>query len=436
MAIQHIYDGKNTAVTLPSGERLDRAQSGMNDLILQAEKMKLDSFKKNEEWFLNSQDVDIETFLSAANTETQAKLIDEYNNKAQNILKARGGDFNNLTTQDKLELSKGRKVLESEQQRMLGDLEKFKMAREVVTKNQDKYSLEEANELIFKPYITTGKFNDEPLPIKAKSFDAYLDNNKVPGDVTTEYEYYTNEFGTKVKQPKKVIGTKEQAKSFIKNRILSDEANRKDVFNQFKRQPLDVQLQYLDNNPKDGKISANELGTPQDLQSEENPIIRWAQETKWKNARKVVEGGESGAAPSKASVSFDWNIGVGEGHNNNGEFTVVKDKSIGATKFNSYLQLGEVPNSQKTMRIGKYIDLNSGKEVALNDIATFQPVGYSPDKDMIIVAMKSKYSGVPDITAGLDGTEYDEFLKRKPFGIDRASLIKKQPATSTKGILD
>jgi len=447
MAIQHIYDGKGTGVTLPSGERLDRAQSGMNDLILQAEKLKLESFKKNEEWFLNSQDVDVETFLSAANTETQAKLIDEYNNKAQNILKARGGDFNNLTTQDKLELSKGRKVLESEQQRMLGDLEKFKMAREVVTKNQDKYSLEEANELIFKPYITTGKFNDDPLPIKEQSLDAYLDNNKVRGSVTNDYTYYTNPNGVKVKQPIKVIGTEQEARDFVKNRILSNEANQKWAFKEFAKQPEDVQLRYLDAN-KDGKVDASERGNPQNLRSEENPIIKWAQDTRWQKARQVTEGTETGAAPSTGG---NFSIFNGFGKKTTYTPTEARAVPIGTTSYTSFHDLNNIP--AKDIVVGtniRVLDAEKGDKVQQPKTPiSADLVGYDEAKDeFVFVATKNWYDF--DAWNGAKGKDIRFAVKRNELGkeynefdiikdgktVKIGALKPTTTATPTKGILD
>lgn len=413
MPIQRLYTGRNSSVVLPSGERVDRAQQGMNNLILEAEKMKLDSFKKNEEWYLKTNDVPIETYISTANTEAQAKMVDAYNKQAQDILKARGGDFNNLTTQDKLELAKGRKILESQQQSMLGDLEKYKMARDVINKNQDKYDLEEANDTIFKPYLTTGKFNDAPLPIKAQSLDSFLDNNKVRGSVTNDYEYYTNPNGLKVKQPVKVIGTEIEARDFVKNRILSNEANQKWAFKEFAKQPENVQLQYLDVN-KDGKVDNSERGGAQDLRSEENPIVRWAQDTRWKKARQIVEGSETGAAQQN---SGNFSIFNGFGKKTTYTPTEARPVTIGQTDYKAFHDFGNLPAKDIAVNTNiRVLDAEAGDTVKQPKTPiTADLVAYDEDKDeFVFIATKNWYDF--DAWNGAKGKDIRFAVKRSELG--------------------
>jgi hypothetical protein len=131
-------------------------------------------------------------------------------------------------------------------------------------------------------------------------------------------------------------------------------------------------------------------------------------------------------------ASFNWNLGIGAGNNKNNEFDVLTDQKFGITKFNSFLNLGQVPNSAKTMTVQKFIDTDTGEELNFNNGASFQTVGYSPDKDMIIVRITedSSSNGINLFKGkfiGLKGDQYDDFLKKKPFAIDRTSLMSQNP---------
>ena len=300
---QHIYDGKNEAVNLPSGERLDRAQQNMSQMILNADKMRLDAFKANEEWFLKTTDVPIESFLSSANTEAQAKMLDEYNKSAVSIVKSRGG-MDKLTMQDKLELTKGRQMLESEQQRMLGDLEKYKTAKAVVDKNPDYYDQREFNAIVAQTYMKDGKYPDIEIPIKEKPLELALDNNKVNGTVTQDYRYYTNPNGQKVKQATIVGATEEESRSHVRAMVLSSPQYQKYIFNKFSKLSDKDKLRYLDTD-NSGTIDANERDMAVKSFEAGNPLLKWAEDNYWQLARTTRDGGESGATPPSSSTTGD-----------------------------------------------------------------------------------------------------------------------------------
>ena len=433
---QHIYDGKNTAVTLPSGERLDRAQENMSNLILQAEKLKLDSFKKNEEWYLKTQDVPLETYISAANTETQAKLIDAYNDQAQSILKARGGDFNKLTTQDKLELAKGRKFLESQQQKMLTDLVRFKEMDKTIQARQDLYDTDEWN-VIKLDYLKNGTLPEVELPIRPISFTKLLAEESYKSfrgvqDVDLERK---DEAGRKYKTTIKANRTVEQAKGDIKDLILHNEAGRKDVYRQFDGLSPQEKAKWLFDENNDNKIDEGE---------EKNGIIRWAQNNQeFIDAAIIKQVNQYSSDNPPSNKSFDWNINIGAGHNKNEEYPIQpgikQTTAYGTIQLPDVVSLGVSSQSTEQQQIPEVLEIDkNGKEVItqINDAARFNIISYSPSRDLLIVKILDNGEELMqgDVVA-LPAARYDNLLKRKPFAIDRASM-RKEKTTPVNTVTD
>ena len=61
--IQRTFTGKNTEVVLPSSDRLDKVQENMSNLIIGADKLRYNAFKENEQRFLKTTDIDLETYI-------------------------------------------------------------------------------------------------------------------------------------------------------------------------------------------------------------------------------------------------------------------------------------------------------------------------------------------------------------------------------------
>jgi len=295
MAFEHIYTGKNETVTPPTGERLDRVQQNISNLILDAEKIRLDAYKKNEDWFLKTTDVPVESFINAANTEAQAKLLEAYKTKAFDLIKARGG-INKLTMQDKLELSKGNQVIQGEQDRMLGDKAKYDMAVKCITANPDKYSLDKFQKIMAGTYEKNGRYPDVQLPLNSISPIGFYNkaSNKLNGTPQPKNRYSITKAGRRQVAIDEYSGTESEAREKIAIDAYENEALREGYFDEFQKLDEKIKWKYLKDFDTDnsGDLDEDEMSAipAKNAKSPENPIIRFAQDRYWPKAIDIRQG--------------------------------------------------------------------------------------------------------------------------------------------------
>lgn len=91
-----IYTGKGLASNLPKDN--GSAMGRLSNFITKAEELKYQTFKQNEQEFLKTSNVDPAFFISTANQNTQAKLLDDYNKRWATRMKESN---NNLSLEDK-----------------------------------------------------------------------------------------------------------------------------------------------------------------------------------------------------------------------------------------------------------------------------------------------------------------------------------------------
>lgn len=313
---QHIYDGKNEGVALPSGERLDKAQENLGRTILDAEKIRLEEFRKNEDWLLKSTTVDLKALASAGAAATQAKYYDKFVEDTAKIYKQAGGE-KNLSTDQKIEINKQRMFFEAEQNKLLGDQKKFEMEEALVNRDP-RFDKKKWLEQKASKYITTGVFDNTPPPWQAKNLGKYFNDNKVKGTTYTEDKYETNIYGKKVYQPVVINGTRQEAEAHVENHILADPQLLEGAFEEFSSLPESKQMEYLadfDTN-KDGSLSEQEKQTIPNLNAptRDNPILKYAKEKYWQQVRTVTQSKETGAAPPSTSSGGTSNFKYGSGN--------------------------------------------------------------------------------------------------------------------------
>ena len=182
MAFSNSFTGKGIATVLPSGEGLQRSQERMSDMILNAEKLKYDTFKKNEEEFLKASNIDPVFVLSNSAREVQSKMLEQFNTTWGKVMKERGG---NLTTDDKIQMAKEKDFILMNQQKMQSDMERIQLHRKMVAQNPNRWSDEEQS-LRENEYMKSGSYEHTEPPIRPLSLtDAAMRNmNKI---ATKEY---------------------------------------------------------------------------------------------------------------------------------------------------------------------------------------------------------------------------------------------------------
>jgi hypothetical protein len=439
---QRTFTGKDTGVTLPSSDKLYQSQKDMNSLILEADKMKLDAFQKNQDWFLKTTTVDPIAYISTANTETQAKLLDEYNKKATAIYKASGG---NPTTEDKLELVKGRQFIESEQARMSGDLEKYQLALKTIQANPDKYSLDKFQKAMVDPedgYFVKGKYNDMVLPLMPKSPEVFFGKsaNKVSGTpTTTPTKFRTSPAGVQEQMDMTFSGSDEETKRHIVANILNDPQLLEGAYEDFDKLSAKDKMVYLSDYDTDnsGTISEEEQQNIPSLtsKSEDNPILRFAQDRYLPIAKGISDTAwKPSPKPSATSTTKKYKVGekyvaVNPGEKRVGAVPISNKTYSDPIEFDGTYKISYVPTANATELSGtSTFDITDKTNVEgflklydpEKDVFVFATTGSDPDIDSgILIEVPAKdlrpsdISGLPVIVDGKETTIEQARANRK-----------------------
>jgi len=394
--IQRTFTGKNTEVVLPSSDRLDKVQENMSNLIIGADKLRYNAFKENEQRFLKTTDIDLETYISDANAKTQAQLIDEYNKTAQKMLKAKGGRFENFTTQDWQELNLGKKILQAKQQKMSTDLERFKLMDKMVLSRPDQWDTDEWN-VLKANYLKTGDLPDVELPVRAKPLEVALNEKKLEGTQTIDYGQPFIFNGQKVKQGTYYSGTEQEARDYVKGMVLSNPAYQKDIYQKFSKLPEAEKIKYLDVN-NDGTVDRNEAAIASQSGTTDNPILKWAQDTYWQKARATKEGAMTSAEKSQGTQGNKYFIGgkwqiVSEGQKKEGTVDLSGVRYDSPIEFNGSYKVNYIP----TARAKELTGTSSIKITDATNVEGYLKL-YDPTKDVFVFAASGADPNIPNGT--------------------------------------
>ncbi len=311
---QHTFTGKDTAVILPSGERLDKAQENMSKLITDAEKIKLEEFKKNEEWLVKASTVDMKALISAGATATQTKFYDKFINDTTAIVKQAGG-LGKLNADQKIAIARARKFYDAEQNKLLGDQKKYEMAEQIAMKDP-KYDYVRFLKENGASFALTGTYNNAPIPLKAKSLGAFFDKNKVTGTPTPAItQYRTNELGKKEQKDFVYRATDKEARDYVANNILNDPQLLEGAFEEFSALPESEQWKYFStyDTDKSGTLSEQEKSFIPDSQSKDinNPILKYAQDKYFEQVRVPEDSAWRQALPPSKGKGGGFSINIG-----------------------------------------------------------------------------------------------------------------------------
>jgi len=400
-----IYQGKGLTPILKNDG--GQAMGRLSDAIIKAEEIKYSTFKENEKEFLKTSNIDPAFFISNANQQAQTKLLEDYNKKWSQRMKASG---NNMSLEDKQQMLAEKNLIIAQQQKMQSDQDLWNQHRALVQQNPTKFDADEFA-VADAEYRRTGEYKLKMPPIKARSFDMALEDNAVTGNEIVGEPIPETRGGVKGFYEQSMSTDEKSARQRVKDVAMADPAWTKDLVKQFQTLPLEEKLPYLTDTNADGKVDERD-------KSDENAIIRWAQDTKWQKAVKITKGTWK-AIPGQTSTSG--------GTSKTPSFEVQENVNAYGTTFGKLLNLGRVSFTSDTQTIDKYTDLKTGEEIPVNDGTRFDVVSYSPDKDLIIAKVIDDTENGKlwqGQIIGLSGEKYNDLLKSKPFFIDRPSLLK------------
>jgi len=452
-----LYTGIDSAVKFPDLAQINKSKERALELQVKAEEEKYKQSLKSKEEFMKGIAVDPVTTVSNAMMVKQAEKIKEYTDKWTSRLRKNEGE---LTDADKVEMQIDRNGLRGWQAQLQSNQDRYITAKNTKLKDTQDYYDPKKFEEKEQEFFRTGEVPVDILDVRPQSMTAYLSGLKATKEETTPVvKDITDATGKVVGQ--RIVdvttkATKEQAQRDIMYG-MSEEARLKQVVldfdNWFKTAPknevYDLLRDYDQN--KNGVVDPAEfnLAKSASVDVESNPITKWAINYQpYLDAAMGAKEGVSKPIPTRggaggSGTKFDWNVEVGAGHNRNADFEVKPDLEIdtegGTVSLPDYIDFSGIPRTTSDARKISAVLIPDGRggftEQPLNEGATFDIITYSPSQDVAVIKLKdntSKRTFREGRNLVVKGSEVSDLLKRKPFGINRESLLPKSetPATS------
>ncbi len=422
------YSGKDSAVKLPELDSLERSITESGRKAIQGEEKKLDQHLKDKATFMKLMEVDPVMAVATRDQLTQANLLEKYNNKAAEILRRDG-----LSQSGQMELMKEKALLKAEQNKILANQQQWNAAEQTMQRDTRGYYDRDAYDKARQKYLDTGEWDQNALQVAPQDITAILAHDAPQSSFTEPKQIDVTDDKGNVTGKQYISTEFKRTPEEAKERIFANLQNEpvlKGVLRDFENAPLAEQEAVL----KDYDVNKNHRIDPDEYaymnQStgniRDNPIVKWAM-----NNPKYIAASMGGNPSATKNIdrdrnsSFQWNTIVNANHNQNGTFDEQKDITLGVAKYNRFYNLGIKNYTSASQPLGEYIDLDTGEVVKSDQATRFEVVGYSPDKDQLVVKIKDRVPGLRDgKLVALVASKYDDLLKSKPFGIDRESLMK------------
>jgi hypothetical protein len=421
------FTGKGTGILLPSGEGLQRAQEKLSERLIDAEKIKVEAFRKSQEEFLKAQDIDPATSISIAATRAQAEMVDANNKKWGSILSKEKV----LSTERKLEQLRDRRVIEAKGDEIRAMQKAWEMEDALVKKNPLDFD-EKEHALKTLNFMQNGTFDMNDIPWAAQPVSDEL--QKLRGKIGVKTSITTPDPLNKgYLKTTAVMGEKKDFAPVIRDLVFKNPKHMKDMLQQWQALPQEQKNQYLDIN-KDGVVSPQE---EQAIKSKDltNPILNWYVDQNWRAGRFEEDLGKPQRIPQTAAkTGFNWALGIGPNNNRNGEFLErpgVKIQNLPSyTKWYDF-QLGSVPTVAP--QIGTYKNASTGATGTLDRAVSVKIIGYDAGSDKLVFSLeedvlplkgegREKY--MPKGTKiEVDASDYNALLEAKPIGFSREKAL-------------
>jgi hypothetical protein len=425
MAFSNSFTGKGIYQPLPSGEGMQRAQESASRFILEADKLKYDTFKKNAEEFGKMMDVDPVFVISDSAMKYQSDAVAKYNEQFGGVLQKYNG---NIPESVKREMATAKSYLQMDQMRLKADMEQAMAEKQMISRDTRGELDHNQWKDKWDSYMNSGKYDTTPLMPSALSPDLYFKDRttKLLGTQGTITKTVKTPQGVLETTKSKASGTEEEARDYVKALVLGNDRFARGVSEKFEA--------LKTNDPKKFK---------EYLDGSANPILQFAQDNYWEQALVMENAETEKPVTVPKNTTFDWNVSIGSGHNQNNKFNIQKSIPValedGTTvTLPDYMNLGQVSSTTDPQNIIEYITQDkNGKEVktALNETARFDIVGYSPTKDVLIIKLADDTSDRTFRRGSVlmvDASRYDDLLKNKPFGIFRGETPTVAPVVKKK----
>ena len=427
MAFSQSFTGKGTGIELPQGSAV-QAQQGLNEMVLNADKLRYETFRKNQEEFLKNMNVDPGFVISDSARKYMVKRLDEFKTKYGKIAQEKNY---NLSIDDKLNMQTDRNLIEAEKNDQLSQYELWQQHRDLVAKNPNRYDADKFAEATGS-YMKEGRYNLTMPPIKAVSFSNFI--KEQAGKSQEQYVLPNSEVLRRGSDEGIPWRTVEDLGKFIENNLFVNDQATIGLLEDWEKETPEIKNKFLLDTDNSGKIDAIE---------QKNAIVEWAkQNPKYLKEAEVIKyrWGNVPIGRGAATSGFNTKAVVGPSNNKNKDYDVqTYSTKIGTGRVdlpNTLIFPLETPKISTLTISKKYsVDANGNMIVTPlknSETADFDIVGYNPDKDILIAkAVKDSDQFNEGETVLLDASTYDKQLTQK-LKLWRGSLkkeVKEKPST-------
>lgn len=430
--------GKDEAVKIPELSGLEDSVRRSGERAIQTEELKLQKALSNKKDFEKALEVDPVSAISKANTIRQALAIEKYNNAVAGLYAKNNGE---LTYADQIAVANAKNDLKSFQGKLLAEENEYKEAKGLSQKDARGYYDPEYFRKAEAEFLNTGEMPKggflnvnavNPVSVLSKLPSMGEQSEVIVEDVVDDKGNIAGKKETQYKTRMTVDQAKEQIfQSFANEPVV------KGYIKAFEGLPEAEQNKWLKDYDKNGNgvvdPAEREFAYSQ-MDMKTNPIVQWAMNNPdYINSARGREAMAAKNLPNTSTKAFNWNVNIGGRNNRNTAFEVYQNKttptSYGKQKtFPDYMNLGQVSATTDPQSIDGIIeyDENGNRSVrSVVDNTRLELTGYSPAEDVLIVKVVDDGEVVSKgEVLYLDASKYNDLLKRKPWGIDRASLVK------------
>lgn len=412
MAADILYTGKGLAAKLPTDG--GNAMQGLSRFIAKAEETKFQVFQQNKNEFMKMTDVDPVMFLTTANQQAQAKLLDEFNKEASQIYKNSGG-FPSMEDMQQIQAKKN--YLISAQNDMQADMERYLQDREAVSKDfsgqidQDVFKARE------DAYISgKGKYGTEPLKPSSINPYAYYAQNRNKGTGTQgKVKVSVKKDGKVITEEREASATEDEAREMVLADMMSQPRLAMGYIEQFKRlkeTDPETYVKYLDATG-DGTVDPQE---EKEAAYKSNPIIQWAQDNFWQNKITIKEKTEQKDAPKEKPKEGDLSAIVGKKRNIDpnygnvprpniyslgGEDALTDIPTRGALLMDDFKTYDDELSGNLAKGVLKDYDAN--RKTVIVQVTSRDPNSFIETKQLVEVPVENVIEQVKDIKLTVDG---------------------------------
>jgi hypothetical protein len=258
------FTGKNTGIELPSSQGVQRAQEGLSQMVLDAEKLRYSVYERNRNEFLKNANIDPVFVLSDSARKYTQQRINDFNK----TWGKRAQETNyNFSDEDRLNMQTHKNLIMAEQQDQLQQYELFKQHRDLVAKNPNRYDTEKFA-LSADEYMKTGRYDQTMPMLRSIPFGSFI--REQASKVKGEYNAVQTVRGNQV-----AIATKniQDIPKFIEQNLFVNDQATMGMLEDWDKEP--DKSKWLIDADHNNKIDPTE---------QKNGIVEWAKQFYAKDA--------------------------------------------------------------------------------------------------------------------------------------------------------